>query len=82
MELPRLEQAWTKSARPPDLTEFRKMTPQELATALARARPGGTNWHLLVAEQRRRERWPALILSMVALIVSVFALITNMRVAD
>jgi hypothetical protein len=76
-----LEHRWTNSAAP-DPVKFSNMTPQELATALARARPGSTNWHLLIAEQRRRERWPALIISMLALIVSVFALAATFHVAD
>jgi hypothetical protein len=35
---------------------------------------------MMVAEQRRRERWPALIISMLALVVSVLALLLNFRV--
>ena len=80
MELPEnLEKIRLKGTHAPDPAEFRRMTPQELAMALARARPGGTHWHLLTAEQRRRERWPSLLVSVLALIVALSALIANLR---
>jgi hypothetical protein len=69
-----------ESTAEPRAGEYRNMTPSELAMALSKVRPGGARWHMMVAEQWRRERWPALIISVLALLVSLFALLLKFRV--
>ena len=75
-----LEQFWTGGARSARQAEFRNMTAFELQLALAHVHPGSDRWHWLVAEQRRRERRPALMISILALVVAVSALLVNYRV--
>lgn len=64
----------------PGRSGLRKMSPEELAEYKAGWRPETQQWLLADAEQRRREGWSgpvvlSLLLSAIALAVSIFALL-------
>jgi hypothetical protein len=75
-----LGQFWPGSAQSRRRATFRNMTSFELEVAILHVPEGSDRWHWLVAEQRRRERRPALAISILALIVAVLALLIQYRV--